>query len=230
MYDLYADVQADEAAAGRANRKYGELESVKPLLVGTVGAFLQAFLVAGPPLLYGVPFSWTSIVLVVVLSLAAAIEATVSSPDGGPAPPLAIASALALLGAFWLALLGSRETGYLVMGAGMFLLIGGITLRVLAIRALGTRFISAHRAELFVCGGIYGRLRHPSETGQLMLGLGAALLMGSFGALCWVALLMVPLTLRRLRHEETVLLRIPGYSAYRGQVPGLIPRLTRGKQ
>ncbi len=64
-------------------------------------------------------------------------------------------------------------------------MVAGIALRIAAIVALGEAFVSAHRASIPRTHGLYRIIRHPSETGQLLLALGAAVMTLSWPAFAW---------------------------------------------
>lgn len=96
----------------------------------------------------------------------------------------------------------------LVVGEGALVgavpLVLGIGLRLAAIRTLGDRFTHAlellpgHRLE---DEGLYRWMRHPSEVGLLLIGLGTGLLLG----VVWlVPLMLVPMGVR-IRAEERLL-------------------------
>ncbi len=181
-----------------------------------------------------------------LVSLACLVEATASSPDRGgglgrgavsEAPGwLPHATGAALLLTFWAALAGrlSRPgdvAALMVLGAAIF--VAGIWLRRRAVRTLGRWFSDEVRwvaGQPLVTGGIYARLRHPSEAGALCLGLGSALLLASPAGLAVSVLVLLPLVLWRVRLEDRMLEREHG-DAYRGHarsVPALMPRLGRG--
>ena len=91
---------------------------------------------------------------------------------------------------------------------GGILLVTGIILRLLAISTLQHRFLDGVRLEddhTLVTNGIYQRLRHPSETGNLCLLAGCAWLLGAMGMVMGMLFLWFPLTLWRLRKEEQLL-------------------------
>jgi len=144
--------------------------------------------------------------------------------------PPAIAGSLLLT--LWLALLDVRSgPPGLVAGAaaiGGTLVVAGAALRVAAIRALGPRFLDAialmpdHRIET---RGLYGVLRHPSETGTLALSLGASCLtLSPLSLLAWAGLLL-PLVAWRVRLEDAVLAAHDPelFSRHRATVPALLP-------
>lgn len=67
-------------------------------------------------------------------------------------------------------------------------------------------------------------MRHPSETGQPLVALGASLLLASRWSAAWLVLVILPLTLLRLGQEEAVLAAgLAEYDGYRRQVDGLLP-------
>ena len=89
----------------------------------------------------------------------------------------------------------------------------GVALRLAAVRALGRWFVSEPRVvpgQPLVRRGAFARLRHPSESGLLLLSLGACVLLGSVAGLAIWALAIVPLSLKRVAAEEAVLARAFG--------------------
>ena len=186
-----------------------------------VGLF-QAALLAVFPLVAGASLGWPALLLLALLCVAAASEAFVSRPDPSAPPWLARASALALLVAFWLAL-GGASASPLAAVIGATLVVAGIALRTAAIVALGEAFVSAHRASTPRTHGLYRIIRHPSETGQLLLALGAAMTTLSWPAFTWWGLVVLPVTLVRVRDEERTLCASPAYRLYRASVPAFLP-------
>src|SRR5262249_41788739 len=142
------------------------------------------------------------VLLVVLASIAAALEASAQIPDGVTPSrstdrrtdaALAAATALGLLAVFEAAILGAvawepaallRDVLTLTFGAALF--VSGAALRVSAIATLGEHFVFEARVtpeQPLVERGLYARMRHPSETGLLAMSLGAALLTQSTTAL-----------------------------------------------
>jgi protein-S-isoprenylcysteine O-methyltransferase Ste14 len=118
-------------------------------------------------------------------------------------PWSALATALTMLAVFWLAALMTSPVGpgLIVLGASSMAV--GIALRHRAMATLGSGFVSEVRvAPRLVERGIYGHMRHPSETGLLALTFGAALLFGSVVAGVVWALVLVPLVVHRIRAED----------------------------
>ena len=107
--------------------------------------------------------------------------------------------------------------------------IAGSLLRGASIQQLGDCFrsdftVPAHHR--LVRDGVYRYLRHPSETGLLLVGLGAAVMFGSTVSLTLWLCILAPLTLLRIALEEQSLLEAFGdeYRAYRRNTGGLVPR------
>jgi protein-S-isoprenylcysteine O-methyltransferase Ste14 len=146
---------------------------------------------------------------------------------------LALCSCLAVLAVFWTALL-ERAAGPVSFAwhqaLGFVMMPAGIAMRRAAIGRLGERFVTSvsadGRCEL-VDEGVYARVRHPSETGLLLVTLGAAILLGSSAAAAvWCAVLL-PLTLARIGIEDRCLSRAFGgeFRSYRRRVRALVPFL-----
>ncbi|MCH8922981.1 MAG: hypothetical protein IIA67_07515 [Planctomycetes bacterium] len=158
--------------------------------------------------------------LIVVESTATNSSGTTRRPsmrrDDVTARRLALASGAMLVAVFWAALIGRQPGSTALTCCGAFCFTGGILLRLAAARRLGRFF----RTEVtitdqrFVCTGIYRHLRHPSETGLLLVGLGAGILLASPPAVVVWALALVPLTLLRIGLEERCLYGAFG-AAYR---------------
>ncbi len=150
--------------------------------------------------------------------------------DDAAARRLAGASGAALIAVFWAAIIGRQPGLTLLMLPGAICFAGGILLRHAAARRLGRFF----RTEVVVSGeqhlvsaGIYRHLRHPSETGLLLIGLGAGIMLASGPAIVLWALALAPLTLRRIALEERCLHSAfgPAYREFSKRRPPLAPRL-----
>lgn len=139
----------------------------------------------------------------------------------------ALATALTTLAIFVLALITARDAPPALVAAGAGTMLAGVALRRVAMRTLGREFVSEPRAApVLVQSGVYAHLRHPSETGLLAVGLGAAITLASPWALaCW-ALVAVPLTLARVRAEDRELHACfgPDHESYCRRVRALSPR------
>lgn len=133
--------------------------------------------------------------------------------DDKMARRLALLSGGALLLVFWMALVDRRDASMplFCIGAGGFAL--GIFLRVAAARRLGRFFrteVAVAVDQPLVTTGIYRHLRHPSEAGLLLVGLSAGVMLASPAALAAWAILLAPLSWRRIALEECCLLRAYG--------------------
>ncbi|MHC4974293.1 MAG: methyltransferase family protein [Planctomycetota bacterium] len=86
-------------------------------------------------------------------------------------------------------------------------------------------YLAPYRRPL-VTHGIYARMRHPSETGTLLIAAGAAALLASPTALVIVVLWITPCVLRRIRLEDRLLARhFPtAFAVWAKRVPALLPR------
>jgi protein-S-isoprenylcysteine O-methyltransferase Ste14 len=106
---------------------------------------------------------------------------------------------------------------------------GGVALRVVAVRYLGCRFITAAYADPrtpVATGSVYRWVRHPSETGLLVVALCGAILLRSTAALTIWASVLIPLAVLRARREEQVLREVygPTYEAYRCRTGMFLPQ------
>jgi protein-S-isoprenylcysteine O-methyltransferase len=145
---------------------------------------------------------------------------------------LAGATGVTVLLIFWAAL-GACAKGPAValplpLLAGGLLLVGGSTLRLMAIHTLGPCFateVSVRPGQRLVCKGLYRYIRHPSETGLLLVTLGAGMLAGSVVALAVWCGVLIPLVAGRVHLEERCLHAAFGhrYDRYAHRVRRLIP-------
>ena len=112
--------------------------------------------------------------------------------------------------------------------AGLLLVGGGLALRILAMRQLGSRFdptvaiLPDHALET---RGLYSRMRHPGYTGAWLAGLGAALTFGGGLGLVTVALFAAALA-ARVKNEERALEQHFGdsFRAWRSHTGAFLPR------
>ena len=154
--------------------------------------------------------------------------------DGPRWLPLAIG--LALLTTFWVSLIDaalSRPTefgGVAVFGTA--LMAAGVAVRCFSIRALGGFFVNEVAVlpgQTLMTNGIYGWIRHPSETGTLAVAFGSSLLLGSEYGLSAGVLVLLPLVMWRTRLEDRMLgnhypFEFPRYAA---SVPAFLPGIRR---
>ena len=116
------------------------------------------------------------------------------------------AQGLGLLAGFEMSLLWAPE-GHIAPGlclAGGVMILSGAVLRCLAIRQLGDGFTNTSRpATAVLCrDGIYSWLRHPAETGLLLIAAGFPLALGAWQAMLVVMPVLLVLSLIRIRCEE----------------------------
>ncbi len=123
------------------------------------------------------------------------------------------------LGAGWFVVVGAGSAGGVALGAGLLLIGAGTGLRAWAIRTLGRGFANEPRAgQPLVTHGPYRWLRHPSEAGTLVVGLGLVVWVGAGMLGWWVPL--AALTVARVRREEAALRDLYGqaHEAYARRV------------
>ncbi|MGW4759626.1 methyltransferase family protein [Streptomyces chartreusis] len=105
--------------------------------------------------------------------------------------------------------------------------VGGVGLRLTAIRALG-RFYShqvvRHPDHCVVTTGPYHFVRHPAYTGMMIAHIGFVAFFLNPVSVAAAAVLMVVITWRVLV-EERVLWTVPGYSAYAAGRARLLPKV-----
>jgi protein-S-isoprenylcysteine O-methyltransferase Ste14 len=146
---------------------------------------------------------------------------------GPSASSLALATGITLLACFWTALLfrGLAWSPGIALGAS--LMGAGTALRALAMRTLGTRFVSEVRAAPasdLITHGIYTRMRHPSETGLLCIAAGGCVTLASTVGLALCALVLTPLVVVRTQREDRQLHALFGepYARYAARVRMLL--------
>jgi protein-S-isoprenylcysteine O-methyltransferase Ste14 len=143
------------------------------------------------------------------------------------------------LGLLWLVIIPSIFAGIYIAVSypmynvteyflGLFLIIAGMTLRLIAIFSLKTYFnanVSIHHDHKLKTDGMYSIVRHPSYTGALLSFLGLGLAQGN-----WISLLIIfiPVTMAfiyRINIEEKVLTENfkEVYLIYKKKTKKLIP-------
>jgi len=138
----------------------------------------------------------------------------------------AVARALAVIAALAVPSVWSRWN--LIESAALALFVGGFSLRLFAIHALG-RFYShkVRRTEghATIDTGPYRLIRHPAYLGVILAHLGFALVFLNRWSLLAVLVLVVPAFVWRIRVEDPVLMQIPGYAQYASGRARLIPKI-----
>jgi protein-S-isoprenylcysteine O-methyltransferase Ste14 len=122
----------------------------------------------------------------------------------------------------------SREIPTAARAAGLVVMWLGLATRLWAIVTLGKEFrttVEVNPGQAVISTGPYGRIRHPSYTGLLLIVLGVGLASGSWVSLIICALVPLPAVLLRIRVEEAELVRVLGdsYVDYEQRTKRLIP-------
>lgn len=104
------------------------------------------------------------------------------------------------------------------IAAVIFLLAYGLYAEVLRENAYLARTIEVQEGQKVIDTGLYGVIRHPMYTATILLFLSMGLVLGSL--LSFIILLCyLPLIIKRIRNEETVLEKdLEGYLAYEKKV------------
>lgn len=150
------------------------------------------------------------------------------SPQGNAGVGIAAlvcAAALACVAAATIGVLAVRGTAPLVIGCSLAL--AAIALRLSARKHLGVSFtyeITAPRGGFLVTRGIYSRIRHPAYLGTHLGLIAIGLLTGSAIGMV-MSLVALPLTMSRIRREETLLEGQFGavFREYRAHTKALVP-------
>jgi protein-S-isoprenylcysteine O-methyltransferase Ste14 len=105
----------------------------------------------------------------------------------------------------------------------------GLILRIWAVVVLGRWFtwnITVQPGQVLVTVGPYRVIRHPSYMGAWLVFVGSCLLLRSYVAAIVASILLMLAFLRRIRHEEALMLAtFPEYKAYKESTGALIPRI-----
>jgi protein-S-isoprenylcysteine O-methyltransferase Ste14 len=112
-----------------------------------------------------------------------------------------------------------RITGALIMAGGCILAMAG----ALNLGRNLTPFVCPKASSVLLERGAYRIVRHPIYSGLLQVSLGWALWVHGWLTLGYVVLLFVLFDGKARREEEWLVLRFPGYAAYRSRVRKLIP-------
>ena len=105
----------------------------------------------------------------------------------------------------------------------------GLILRIWAVVSLGRWFtwnVTVQPGQVLVTDGPYRVIRHPSYTGAWLMFVGSCVLLRSYVAALVASILLLLAFLRRIRHEESLMLAtFPEYETYKGTTGSLIPRV-----
>jgi protein-S-isoprenylcysteine O-methyltransferase len=105
----------------------------------------------------------------------------------------------------------------------------GLILRIWAVVSLGRWFtwnVTVHPGQVLVTDGPYRVIRHPSYTGAWLMFVGSCVLLRSYVAALVASISLLLAILRRIRHEESLMLAtFPEYEAYKETTGSLVPRI-----
>jgi protein-S-isoprenylcysteine O-methyltransferase len=105
----------------------------------------------------------------------------------------------------------------------------GLMLRIWAVASLGRWFtwnVTVQPGQVLVTGGPYRVIRHPSYMGAWLMFVGSCVLLRSYVAALVASILLLLAFLRRIRHEESLMLAtFPEYGAYKETTGSLVPRI-----
>jgi len=151
--------------------------------------------------------------------------------DDSTSNVVALCTSLGVLSVFWIGLTcrtaaDPRLDPLQLLGAFFFVL--GIVLRRTAIRDLGPFFVTAivvRKEQPLARSGIYRIVRHPSETGLLAIVFGASLLLASIFGSIVCCLIILPMSVWRMRREDRCLEQAFGeqFRDYTRQVKSILP-------
>jgi protein-S-isoprenylcysteine O-methyltransferase Ste14 len=134
-----------------------------------------------------------------------------------------VAAVTATLLPFTLPLLHGAPPGAGQQYAGYVLVVAGTCWAVWSLRFLGRSISVIAQARDVVDAGPYRLVRHPLYVGELVSGLGVAIVVGTAWAFCaWMALCLLQ-AYRALREEQVLLQALPGYRSYRARTAALLP-------
>jgi protein-S-isoprenylcysteine O-methyltransferase len=104
----------------------------------------------------------------------------------------------------------------------------GLILRIWAVATLGRWFtwnVTVQPGQVLLTEGPYRFIRHPSYMGAWLMFVGSCVLLRSYVAALVASILLLLAFLRRIRHEESLMLAtFPEYEAYKATTGSLVPR------
>jgi len=144
--------------------------------------------------------------------------------DYGTCELYAIGQAAVILSALWLTpVQGSLDTIHII---GFIIFLGGISLRLFAIKTLGkyyshiVREIDNHE---IIDSGPYSFIRHPAYAGMILANLGVVIFFFNLITLTLFCLVLLPAIVLRILIEEKTLYKIDKYSMYAKDRRRLLP-------
>ena len=117
---------------------------------------------------------------------------------------------------------------WVVMAAGVTIMILGVGLRLAAIRKLAATYNHSVRvpSDGIIRSGVYRYLRHPAYAGMVLGNLGFAVALASpIGIAAWLGLLLPAVTYRILVEESLLLSALPDYREFAKARKRLVPFL-----
>ncbi len=114
-----------------------------------------------------------------------------------------------------------KALGLILLALGVFLRFWGI----IHLKSQFTRHVTVQKGDKIVSSGPYRKLRHPLYTGLFLIGIGMALYMTSLIAAIAGGLLLAFALIRRMQHEEAMLVEQfgPEYKEWMKHRARLIP-------
>ena len=217
-------------------RRFGVRQQIATAVVANAALVALPAVFSCPP--------WASLAtLVAMTSLACAVDVTFTSHVGAMGHPRATsrnadvldsARGAALLITLWVgvATTGLATTRSVAGGCALMLL--GVGLRFAAHRSLGEQFRSGAVVAVgdrLITSGAFSWMRHPSDTGIVLLALGAATVCASAWAGAVAVIVLAPLAIARARLDDRVLAQAFGaeFERYRGRVPAVLPHVVFGR-
>ena len=152
------------------------------------------------------------------------IKTTKTRKDRGSMILIWIIITFGFIGGFYM----SKPVNQFFLGAGLVLIIGGIIYRWAAIIQLGKSFtvdVAITNAAKLKTDGIYGRVRHPSYLGLLLIVVGFSATMSSFYSFLVLPVPVFVAISYRIFVEEKILIKEFGesYIKYKTETKKLIP-------
>ena len=123
---------------------------------------------------------------------------------------------------------GTVPVRWVVLAAGVAIMLLGVGLRLAAIRKLAATYSHSVRvpSDGIIRSGVYRHLRHPAYAGMVLGNLGFAVALASpIGIAAWLGLLLPAVTYRILVEESLLLSALPEYREFAKARRRLIPFL-----
>ena len=230
----------DSASPGRViRRRRGPIATLfLSLVVTTIDASLLALALGGFAAVWAHPRAPALIVVWGITGAVLALRRPVGDQDvvtlDRESRWTLIALALVPVTTPAIAALGERLGLWILPGrepvrwAGVAIVALGLTIRILAMSQLGSRFsplLAVQREHVLETTGLYRRIRHPGYLGSFLAALGAVMAFGSGLGLLPLALFAALMVLRIGREEALLAARFgDAWVAYRARSGAFLPR------